>query len=262
MTLREMLGTWEENAARFQVGETVPAIRSFKGVLDFELAATCNLDSCMNISVPSIDGLASIEAKNLLIEDFGSLKKVARLLMFKDKNSGHIDDMSIKVIISDNKLEVFPFILGMDRYKLALTGIQDFQQDYTYHVSVVKSPLPFILGLKVYGNSYRDVKVKIESPQFRTTTLPLYDDQIDKMHLNLLASIKEVLHKGVEAAIAQNARSREALLSYRKEYAYDEQSSILPADDYRNYDLEMIRMEAEEEAEALDAEIDQLFANL
>ena len=243
------------------VQESFPDI---KGNLDFNMAATCQVDTNMNVVLPSINGTARLNGRNLMIDDYGPLKKVARLLMFKDTKTGHVDDMSVQAIMADNVLEIFPFMLGIDRYKLALTGLQDFSKDFTYHVSVVKSPLPFVFGLKVFGPSFDSVKIRLEKPQYRTTTLPLFDDQVDDMHLNIVTCIKEVYNMGVDVAVKEMSKSKDAIRSQRREHSYDENAggSLLSASEMKQYDLEMIKMEAEEEAEMLSAELDEIIASL
>lgn len=241
--------------------ETIPALQ---GSLDVNMAATCKVDTNMNVILPSMNGLAKVTGRNLMLDNYGSLERVARLLMFKDTKSAHIDDMTIQAIMSDNKLEVFPFLLGIDRYKLALTGLQDFSRDFTYHVSVLKSPLPFVFGLKVYGESFDAVKVRLEKPQYRTTVLPAFDDQMDEMQINLVTTIKDIYNRSVDVAVKEMARSKDAIHSHREEYTYDENSDtqLLSASEMKQYDLEMIKMEAEEETEMLSAEIDEILAGL
>lgn len=245
-----------------KVGETVPVLSNFKGNLNFELASTCRIDTTMNLVLPSINGTAYIEGKDLYIDDYGPLKKLARTLMFKDRDRGHIEDMSIKALITDNQLEVFPFILGIDRYTLALTGSQTLQENYAYHVSVIKSPLPFKLGVKLYGDSFKEVKYRLEKPQYTSTILPLFDEQIDDMHVNLVTSIKNIFRKGVGAALEENRRSGKGLIRRKSEYAYREEGSVLDAGDMQRLDLELIKSEADEEAALLESEIDEIIAGL
>jgi len=242
-----------------KVGETVPFLNSFKGIIDFELTATSKIDTNMNFILPTISGVAEVNGKDLLIEDLGSVRKIARILRFKEREVGHIDDMSIKAIIGDNQIEIFPFILGVDRYQLALMGSQAFPTDYEYHISVIKSPLPFKMGIKIYGDSYKSVKYHLEKPRYKSTVLPLYDGQVDRLQLNLISSIRNIFDRGVHAALEETRLDRQDI-AWRREDASDD-GDILSSEEFKRLDLEMIRSQAEEEDELLSREIDQILSS-
>ena len=40
----------------------------------------------------------------------------------------------------------------MDRYRAAVGGSQDLDMNFNYHISILKSPIPFKLGLNISGN--------------------------------------------------------------------------------------------------------------
>lgn len=243
-----------------KVGEAVPVLNSFKGIVDFDLTLTSKVDTNMNVVVPTLNGVAEINGQNLVIEDLGPMKKVAKLLRFKDKETGHIDDMNIKAVIGDNRIEIFPFILGIDRYQLALTGSQHFPQNYIYHISVIKSPLPFKMGIKVFGNSYKAVSYHLEKPQFTSSVIPLFDDQVDTLQHNLIKSIKHIFDRGVNAAMEEVRLSRQSIA--RRMDEAEENRNILTAEEYEDLDLELIRSQAEEDDEALNQEIDDILKSL
>ncbi|MCQ2147533.1 MAG: AsmA-like C-terminal region-containing protein, partial [Bacteroidales bacterium] len=134
------------------VDTIMPMLKAFKGMLDCEMAVTTQLDTNMNIIMPSVNGIVKINGQKLSLEETGPIKTLARVLMFRNKKTGFIDDMKMNGIIKDNVLEIFPFILKIDRYKLALSGLQNLDDDFQYHVSVLKSPIPFRFGINLFGN--------------------------------------------------------------------------------------------------------------
>ena len=197
-----------------QVDSIIPMLKTFKGMLDCELAATTQLDTLMNLIPPSINGVMSIKGSDLSIHDDGAFRKIARILMFKDKSIGKIQDMSVQGLISDNVLEVYPFVLGVDRYQLAMSGLQNFDQSFNYHVSVLKSPIPFRFGVDLFGN-FDDWDWRLVKARYRDANVPVYTKELNTMQVNLITSIHDIFDRGVEEAVRANEASAGAMSARR-----------------------------------------------
>ena len=188
------------------VDSILPMLRSFKGRLDCNLAATASIDTNMNIVMPSIDGVMKIHGKKLSVEKSEGFTKIANLLKFNNSSSGYIDEMSVEGLISNNTLEIFPFVVDIDRYKLALSGIQNMDQSFRYHISIIESPMVFKFGVDLYGNDFSDFKFKIGKALYKNGNVPVFTAVVDQTRLNLTESIKNVFRKGVDEAIRENNR--------------------------------------------------------
>ena len=197
----------------------MPLLKSFNGSLDCELAATAAIDTNMNIITPSINGIIRISGSDLSIKESDMFRDLAKKLMFKNRNEGYIKEMSVEGVISDNMLEVFPFILELDRYTLALSGIHNMDESYRYHASVLKSPFIIRLGVDVYGDNLNDMKFKIGKAKYKNTNIPVFSSVIDTTKINLVNSIRGIFEKGVEAAVNENER-REAIEKHKEEIGY------------------------------------------
>lgn len=200
-----------------QVDSIMPMLKAFKGNLDMQMAATSDLDTNMNFVTQSISGIMRISGRDLYIDESGDFKKLAKLLMFKDKKVGKIDNMSVQGLIRDDRMEIFPFNLKIDRYSLALSGLQNFDQSFQYHVSVMKSPLPFRFGVNLYGNfddwKYRIGKARYKSPN----SIPVFSAQIDTIQMNLVNSIHSIFSKGADLAVRLNQEAGVRLIEKQKE---------------------------------------------
>lgn len=247
------------------IDSLVPMLKSFKGNLNCEFAATTQLDTAMNVLIPTLNGAVKLSGNDLELEDTGDLRKIAKLLMFKDANVGHIADMSVNGIIGNNTLEVFPFILGVDRYTLALQGTQKFDSDFKYHVSVIKSPLPFKFGLNLFGN-FSDWKYRIGKARYRNANIPVFTAQVDTMQINLATSIRDIFRKGVDLAVRENAEAGRHLDRHREEvyaeYPDDDEDDelFLETEDQEMLDDYLIEMEIDEQTRALEEEMEAFFA--
>ena len=241
------------------VDSLVPMLKSFKGNLNCEMAATTQLDQDMNILIPTISGAVKLNGSGLELSDTGDLRRIAQLLMFKDTKVGHIDDMAVNCIIADNQLEVFPFILGVDRYTLGLSGLQGFDQNFKYHISVIKSPLPFKFGVNLKG-TFDDWKYTIGRAKYKSTSIPLFEPQVDTLQINLAASIKDIFRKGVDAAVREYAQERQRVNGMRRNYElYEEDDEEeLSVEEMDQIDAYMLDMECEAETEAIEKELEEM----
>lgn len=189
------------------VDSVMSMLKSFRGRLNCVVSATADLDTAMNIMTPSINGVIRISGDDLTLSESTAFEQIARKLMFKNRTGGHIDRMSVEGLISDNKIEIFPFVLKVDRYTLAMSGVQNLDASFKYHVSVIQSPLPFRVGIDLSGN-FDDFKFRIGKPKYRSADVPVFSEVIDETRINLRESIQDIFRRGVDNAIRENRRNR------------------------------------------------------
>lgn len=234
----------------------MPLLKSFGGLLNCELAATTQLDTNMNIMMPTISGIMRISGENLTIKNNDMFKKAARLLLFKNKKEGHIEKMTVEGMINDSKLEVFPFILEMDRYMLGLSGIQNMDMSYRYHASLIKSPFLIKLGMDVYGPDFDNMKFKIGKAKYKSRNVPVFTSVIDDTKINLVESIRNIFEKGVDAAINES-RKHDLIEEHKRKIGYvqavDQEMEELSSDEQQQLEAEAAQAETEQ-AEAVQTE--------
>ena len=220
------------------VDSVMSMLKSFRGSLNCVVSATADLDTAMNIMTPSINGVIRISGDDLTLSESTAFEQIARKLMFKDRTGGHIDRMSVEGLISDNKIEIFPFVLKVDRYTLAMSGVQNLDASFKYHVSVIQSPLPFRVGIDLSGN-FDDFKFRIGKPKYRSADVPVFSEVIDETRINLRESIQDIFRRGVDNAIRENRRNR-FIEERRRELGYkaavDQQLDSLSASEQASLD--------------------------
>ncbi len=197
----------------------MPLLKSFKGQLDCEVAATADLDTLMNAIMPSINGVIRISGNNMTLSDNKVFTDLAKKLKFKNKSQAKIDKMTVEGVIKDNTLEVFPFILELDRYTLALSGLQHLDMSYKYHASIIQSPILFKVGIDIYGPDFDDMRFKIGKPKYKSTKIPVFTAVIDETRVNLGESIRNIFEKGVELAVKEN-EMQSAIAEHKKDIGY------------------------------------------
>ncbi len=227
----------------------MPILKSFEGLLNCEVAATTQLDTNMNLMMPTINGILRITGENLAVRNNPMFQKLARKLLFKNKKEGHIDSMSVEGVIADNVVEVFPFVLKMDRYTLALSGVQNLDMSFKYHASIIKSPFLIRLGIDLYGPDFDNMKFRIGRPKYKTPDVPVFSKVIDDTKINLVSSIEDIFKKGVDAAIREH-NEVDLIRKYKKKINYvravDQELEELSKDEQKQVEEEEAKQLAEE----------------
>ena len=193
------------------VDTLMPMLKSFSGDLNCELAVTSAIDTCMNLILPSMDGVLRISGKDLMLNGSQELSRLAGMLMFKNKDNVHIDKMSVSGILQDAILEVFPFVLDVDRYQLAASGWQHLENEFRYHISVLKSPLLIKFGVNAWGPDFDNVHYGLGKAKYRNANVPVYTTQLDEAQYNLVTAIHNIFDVGIEKAMAQNRDAAQQL---------------------------------------------------
>lgn len=170
-----------------------PMLRSFAGTVDFHVAGDAWLDSTLTIDLPTLRGAAYLHGENLVLMDGETFAEISKKLMFKNKERNLIDSISVDLTIKDGTLEIFPFMVEIDRYKAAVGGEHNIDMTFKYHISLLKSPLPFRAGLDVYGNLDK-MKFKITKAKYKDIFMPSKRTKVDSTQLNLKTRIRDMLH--------------------------------------------------------------------
>jgi hypothetical protein len=249
------------------VDAMMPALKSFKGNLGCDLSVTTQLDTNMNIITPSMNGLVRIAGEDLFIENAGPLRKITRLLMFEDKNIGRIQNLYVDAVVGNNRVEVYPFLLGVDKYKLALAGTQGFNGNLNYNVSILESFLPFRFGINIFGNLDK-IRFSLGRNRYRNGMVPSFTADLDTMQVNLLDVIRNVYDRGVQNAMDRMAVENRRLEKARmlNSYSGSGTDEFLSKEEFMQVDSLMFAEQMAEEdkdvAAALDAAADEALAAL
>lgn len=183
----------------------LPMITSLKGQFNCEIAATADLDPQMHIKTESINGIVRLEGDDLSVTDDKLFEELAKKLFFKNKSEGHIESLSIEGMIKDNSIEIFPFVLKVDRYTLAASGIQNIDMSFKHHVSVLRSPLLIRVGVDLSGPDYDDLKFKIGRAKYKNVrVIPDFSQVIDEAKQELVDAIFSIYENGVEPTLTGN----------------------------------------------------------
>lgn len=182
------------------VDSLMPLLSSFQGKINADIAATTDVDSTMNIVIPSLDAAVKLSGDSLVLLDAETFRTVSKWLLFKNKKDNVIPHMEVEMLIGDSKVELFPFVFDFDRYRLAVMGSNDLALNFKYHISVLKSPIPFKFGINMSGNPDK-MKVRLGGAKYKPGKSGETIAIVDTARVNLLREIDNVFKSG-----ARNAR--------------------------------------------------------
>ena len=178
------------------IDSITPLMHDFSGMIGANLAATCRIDSGMNIDLPSLNAAIRITGDNLAFIDPKKYRTLGKWLGFKDKADNTIHSLNVEMTVEDGLMRVYPFTFNIDRYRLGIYGSNNMAMDFDYHLAVLKSPIPFKFGITVSGNP-KKYKVRFGGAKFKEDSVIESVDVVNNARINLLDQIQGVFRRGV-----------------------------------------------------------------
>jgi hypothetical protein len=133
-----------------------------------------------------------------------------------------------------------------------MSGVQNLDMSFRYHVSLIRSPFLIKLGLDLYGTDFDHIKFHLGRAKYKDPNVPVFSKVIDDTKINLVSSIENIFKKGVDAAIRENngvelIRKRQKEMNYVR--AVDQQMESLSAAEQKKIAEEEARQDAEGQSE-------------
>ena len=126
-------------------------------------------------------------------ETFDEISK--KLLFNRKKTKNVIDSLSVEMTAFRNEIDLYPFVVSMDKYQAVLSGYHNLDMTYNYHISLTNSPLP--VGLNVLGSA-DDLKFQVGRCKYRKLYKPKQRGVVDEQVLALKKTISSSLQSGVK----------------------------------------------------------------
>ncbi len=178
------------------IDSLMPLLNDIDGIITADIAATTDLDSAMNIEIPTLKAAVKLSGDSLKVIDEETFRTIGKWLLFKHKDHNMIDHMNVEMIIDNSQLRMFPFMFYLDRYKLGVSGSNDLAMNLNYHIAVLKSPLPFKFGINITGN-VDDMKIRLGRAKFNEKEMAKTVSIADTTRVNLVREIQNVFRRGV-----------------------------------------------------------------
>ena len=174
----------------------MPMLRSFRGKGEFHIAVETYLDSMYNVKKSTLRGASSIKGTNLVLMDGETFSEIAKTLRFSKHAENRVDSLSAEFTIFRNEIDIYPFLIVMDRYKAVIAGRHNFDMSFDYHVSVVDCPVPIKLGVDVIG-SEEALKYNLAKCRYAEFYRPASRRAVENKQLELRQMIRDALTRKV-----------------------------------------------------------------
>ncbi len=174
------------------VDSIVPMLSSFEGEAQFHCAGETYLNSKYEPKISTLRAAAAIEGKDLVVLDNETFDQMAKMLMFSKKSRNVIDSLSVEATVFKDEVDVFPFLISMDKWQAVLSGRHNLDNNFNYHVSLTDCPLPVRLGLDVKGN-FDDMKYELVPCKYKSLYKPDKQGVTEKRVLDMKRIISESL---------------------------------------------------------------------
>lgn len=181
------------------IDSLMPMMRNFAGIVNADVAVTTDLSPQMDINIPSLRAAISLKGDSLVLLDAETFKSVSKWLLFRDKKRNMIDHMEVEAVIDSSTVELYPFMFNIDRYRLGVMGSNDLAMNMNYHISVLKSPVPFKFGINIKGTPEK-MKIRLGGAKVKENMVGQRQHIADNTRINIVRQINDVFRRGVEKA--------------------------------------------------------------
>ena len=124
--------------------------------------------------------------------DGQTFSEIAKTLRFSKQALNKVDSLSAEFTVFKQEIDVYPFLIVMDKYKGVVAGRHNMDMSFDYHISVVDSPLPLKFGIDVTG-SLDDLKYRPARCRYAEFYRPVARREVQNRQLELRRLIRDAL---------------------------------------------------------------------
>lgn len=174
--------------------DKVPEIKNLTGRFDIAANLSVPLFPTMYVMTPALRAGLRIQADDLYLHQDRKIRHVAHLMMIHSRDPLHIADLDIRASVFDNMVMLHPFDLNLDRYKLRVAGLNNFNGRMFYHVGVKDWPLMFPFGVNVKG-TFGHPEIRLGSSTWKDIdATEISGDIMSGMRINLAHSLRHYFY--------------------------------------------------------------------
>ncbi|MCM1319298.1 MAG: AsmA-like C-terminal region-containing protein [Muribaculaceae bacterium] len=190
------------------ITDMAPQLIDLSGVVGAKLVGSFDMYPNMDIDFNSMNAMLNLSGEQLTLEQSPLIRKVAHMMLIRKKGPLEITDMDIQISLHDNVLRLYPFKFGMEKYRFALLGQNDFASNMYYHLSVLKSPIPFKFGINIKG-TFDKPKLRFGGAKYKENEAQQMVDLIETQRVNFVKAMRLELRKLINRAAVTYANQPE-----------------------------------------------------
>ena len=179
------------------VDTIVPMLSSFAGRAQFHIAAETYLRADYSPKMSTLRAAAALEGKDLVLLDSETFSTIAKYMMFNKKTENIVDSISVEMTVFRNEVDLYPFLISMDKWQAVLSGRHNLDNSFNYHISLTDCPLTTRLGLDIKG-TFDDLKFALVPCKYKALYKPEKQGATEKQTLALKKIISDSLKDNVK----------------------------------------------------------------
>lgn len=181
------------------IDSLLPMMQYLSGIVNAQIAVTTDITPDMYFDIPTLKAAMQFSGDSLVVFDNNTFRTLSKWLLFKDKKRNMIDSINVELTVADGMLNLYPFVVNIDRYKLGVMGYNDLDFNLNYHVSVLKSPIPFKFGINIKGSPEK-MKIRFGGAKFKDKMVAQRDSIATNTRISLLTEMNGAFRRGLRAA--------------------------------------------------------------
>jgi hypothetical protein len=180
-----------------ELDTVVPMLKSFAGKAECHIAGEMYLKSNYEIKYSTLRGALAIEGEDLVLLDNETYDKISSKLMFKKKTENVIDSMDFQLTVFRKEVDVYPFLIHMDKYKAVVSARYNLDNRYDAHIETL-APVRLALQVKNDPENPDELAYKLVEKKYKNMYKPDKATAIQERTLHLKKVISDSLKENVK----------------------------------------------------------------
>lgn len=183
------------------VDTIVPMLSALDGHANFHLCAETYCDAFYQPKYSTLRGAASLVGDSLVVIDNETFEKISKLMLFNRKTKNIIDSLDVELTVFKKEVELFPFLISMDKYQVIASGRHNLDKNYNYHLEIIQSPLPTRLAVEALGIMPK-INIRLAKCRYAELYKPEKQNAVQEQTLRL----KELIRTSLESNVRQSTK--------------------------------------------------------
>jgi hypothetical protein len=175
----------------------VPMLKSFAGRAECHIAGEMYLKSNYEIKYSTLRGALAIEGKDLVLLDNETFDEISKKLLFSNKTENVVDSMDMQLTVFRKEVDVYPFLLQMDKYKAVVSARYNLDNMYNAHIETL-APIRLALQVKNDQEDQSKLAYKLVEKKYKDMYNPDKATALQERTLYLKKVISDSLKENVK----------------------------------------------------------------
>lgn len=177
----------------------MPQMSNLSGNVSARISGSMLMFPNNYIDMPSLQAEIAARGWDLKVHQDPFIRRITRMLLIESGDDIDIPAIEARASVHDDLLQLYPFDLEFDRYKLQMMGVNDFAGHLYYHLGVLRSPVPFRFGVNIRG-LFSNPKLRFGGPKYNVERAQKEMTINYHQNINVMKELRHYLNEFVHSA--------------------------------------------------------------